>query len=124
MCEPPERRDMRRYWTEGPGGEPLANPNLLHVVCCDLTAAFCGERLRGDEEEGYVERTEDCLSCLFEESRRERANLGCGSPLCPHRPLRERLPLTLRLLFWPRNRTEWALWGLLGVLLVLLAILA
>lgn len=109
MCEPPERRDMRQYWTEGPGGEPLINSDLLHVTCCDRTVAFCGERLRGNEKEGYAERTEDCLSCLREETRRERANLGCGSPQCPHQPLRGRLMYLLRRFLRPRDVLDWAL---------------
>lgn len=98
---------------------------LLHVTCCDPEVAFCGQRM-DDEEDTEVredERTEDCLPCLHEETRRDRARLGCGSPRCPHQPMWRRLRHYLWLLLWPRNRWERvATWvGLVSGLTLILA---
>lgn len=102
-------------------GEYLFGPPspLLHVVCCDPDVAFCGDRLDEEEdtEPGEDERTEDCLPCLHEETRRDRGRLGCGSPQCPHQPLWRRL----RYLLW--RSWEWPLVIALLLLSLLLLLL-
>jgi len=72
-------------------------PDLMHVVCCDKDVALCGLKMseQCDDEGCHIcyagERTEDCWSCLFRERELSLLGRGCGSPNCPHRPLRLRI---------------------------------
>jgi hypothetical protein len=76
VCPNPTDPDRERVVHADDLRDSLAEPDEVHLACCDAAVALCGETLTGDITSWNATLT--CVECVIA----DEARLPCGQRFC------------------------------------------